>query len=117
VVVQAFTTTRPRHQLTELYPALSLLHTHIHMCTCVYISRRLDIFREIRGRFSRERRRGTTSLSNIAQPSVERARPEMICEVLREFIRLADKRKATIRILMYDHVAIVCLGYLLNGGS
>lgn len=82
-MVQAFTTARPRHQLAELYPAPSLLHTHTR--TCVYISRRLDIFREIRDFFSRRRRRG---LSTIAQPSAERARPKMICEVLREFIRL-----------------------------
>lgn len=50
-------------------------------------------------------------------PPKRRARPEVICEVSREFIGLADKRRATLRILTYDRVVIVRLAYLLNGGS
>lgn len=101
-------------------------HTHAHvLCTCAYtyfirvgalcIPRNSRLFLSRAPHFLISRI--SLFLSGIAQPSAERARLEMICEVSRELIGLADKRRATLRILTYDRVAIICLAYLLNGGS
>lgn len=84
---------RPRHQLAELNPAPGLSSPHTYICTyntCTYIFHAGSVYR-FRGCPSR----GSMILSSIAATLGRRL---VICDVSREFIGLADKRKTTLLI-------------------
>lgn len=82
---------RPRHQLAELNPAPGLpstcAHTYIH--TYMYIFHAGSVCR-FRGCPSRR-----SMILSSSAAALRRTQGIVICDVSREFIRLADKRKST----------------------